>query len=76
MSRVESVDCSPTETSVLLSFVRSGIGGEDVDLAAPIPADGQQLFVGPDLSSQKLAEELTDIGEKVRPFIDICHLSR
>ena len=74
MSRVENVDCSPTKTSALLSFVLSGIGVEDVDLADPVLVDGQQLLVGTDLSSRKLAGALTGIGEKVRPFIDICHL--
>jgi hypothetical protein len=43
-------------------------------LADPILADGQQLLVGTESSSQKLAAP-TGIGEKVRPFIDICHLS-
>jgi hypothetical protein len=44
-------------------------------LADPILADGQQLLVGTELSSRKLAGALTGIGEKVRPFIDTCHLS-
>jgi hypothetical protein len=73
MSRVENVDCSPTKTSAPLSFVLSGIVVEDVDIADPILADGQQLLVGTDWSSRKLAGALSGTGEKVRPFIG--HLS-
>jgi hypothetical protein len=69
MSRVENVDCSPTKTSAPLSFVLSGIVVEDVDIADPILADGQQLLVGTDWSSRKLAGALSGTGEKVRPFI-------
>jgi hypothetical protein len=55
MSRVENVDCSPTTASAPLSFVLSGIVVEDVDIADPILEDGQQLLVGTDWSSRKLA---------------------
>ena len=46
-------------------FVLSGIGVEEVDFADPILADVEQLLVGTDLSSRKLAVALTGVGEKV-----------